>query len=140
MSEERNYTSIQISKETRDRIKELALSPNESYENILIRLLESKLASKEVEYLLQNSSEDCNVKAVVDWNDVADDNPSVKFYDKNGDCSSNVPVYVFDDKDFQLKWDEFRDTIESLENIVSILAVLGDGESISTGDIVLSRL
>ena len=138
MTEERNYTSIQVSKETRDRLKELGLAPNESYENILVRLLDGKLGGREVEYVLQDKDAECNVKAVIDWG-APTENQSVKFYDKDGNCTENVPLYTFDDKDFQMKWDNFREAIESLENIVSILAILESGESIRAGDLVLSR-
>lgn len=138
MSEERNYTSIQVSKETRDRIKELGLTANESYENILVRLLDSKMEGREVEYIFQDYNNDCNVKAVVDWG-ASDENQCVKFYDKDGNCTENVPFYTFDDKDFQIKWDNFREAIESLENIISILGILESGDSIRAGDLVLSR-
>lgn len=139
MTEERNFTSIQISKETRDRLKELGMHPNESYENILVRLLDGKMEGREVEYILQDKNAECNVKAVVDWG-VGEANQCVKFYDKNGNCSENVPLYTFDDKEFQVKWDSFRDMIESLENIISILAILESGESIQAGDLVMTRV
>lgn len=138
MTEERNYTSIQVSKETRDRLKELGLAPNESYENILVRLLDGKLGGREVEYVLQDKDAECNVKAVIDWG-MPSESQSVKFYDKDGNCTENVPLYTFDDKDFQVKWDNFREAVESLENIISILAILESGESIRAGDLVLSR-
>lgn len=135
---ERNYTSIQVSKETRDQLRELGLTPNESYENILVRLLDSKMGGREVEYILQDMNADCNVKAVVDWGASAD-NQCVKFYDKDGNCSEAMPNYTFDDKDFQVKWDEFKNSVENLQNIMNILAILESGESIRAGDIVLSR-
>ena len=140
MSEERNFTSIQVSKETRDRLKELGLHPSESYENILVRLLDSKAEGQEVEYIIENAKDDvdCNVKAVVKWTGSEDD--CVKYYDKNGNCTENVPNYQFDDKEFQVIWDDFRSAIESLENIVSILGILNSGESIQAGDVILSRI
>ena len=140
MSEqERNFTSIQISKETRDRLKELGLTSNESYENILVRLLDSKMGEREVEYVLQDLNQECNVKAVVNWG-ASPEHQCVKFYDKNGDCTESVPLYKFeDDKDFQIKWDNFREAIESLENLINILSILESGESIRAGDLILSR-
>ena len=138
MSEERNYTSIQVSKETRDRLKELGLHQNESYESILCRVLDSKMNGREIEYIVQDMSQDCNVKAVVDWG-VGEGHQCVKFYDKNGDCYEHVPRYSFDDKDFQDKWDNFRELVEGLDNLLNILAILESGESIRAGDLVLSR-
>lgn len=138
MSEnERNFTSIQISKETRDRLKEIALAPNESYENILVRLLDTKVDGKEVEYLLQNSECDCNLKGKVNWG-VTDE--CIKYYTKDGEEIDVVPPYVFDDSEFQKKWDSFKDAIESLENIINILRILEGGDSVRVGDLVLSRL
>lgn len=137
MSEERNYTSIQISNDTRDKIKLLGLTPTESYESILQRLLESKIGSRELHYLIRNADEDCNLKAVVDW---GLPNENIKFYDKDGNCTEHIPLYDFDDKDFQIKWDGFVESVNRLDNLVKILAVLEAGESIRTDDIILSRL
>ena len=137
MEEEgRNFTSIQVSKETRDKIRELALTPNESYEQILRRVLETK-GSREIEYLIHNNEKDCNLKAVVDWA-LPDEN--IKFYDKDGGCDSSIPLYQFDDKDFQVKWDSFIASVSGLDNLVKILSVLKDGESIKADDLILSRL
>ena len=137
MSEERNYTSIQISNDTRDKIRELGLTPNETYESILQRMLDSKLSSREIEYLIRNNDEDCNLKAVVDWG-LPEEN--IKFYDKDGNCRDEIPLYQFDDNDFQMKWDSFVSTVRNLSNLVKILAVLEKGESIRTDDVILSRL
>lgn len=137
MSEERNYTSIQISNDTKDKLKLLALTPSEPYEQILQRLLESKIGSRELQYLIRNVDEDCNLKAVVDW---GLPNENIKFYDKDGNCNEHVPLYDFDDKDFQKKWDMFVESVNGLDNLVKILAVLEAGESIRTDNIILSRL
>lgn len=139
MSEDRNYTSIQVSKETRDQLKELGLTPNESYENILKRLLEGKTSGKEVEYILQDVNADCNVKAVVDWG-ASTENQCVKYYDKDGNCVERVPQYIFDDKDFQVKWDEFLRDVEGLDNLINILSILESGDSIRAGNLILSRV
>lgn len=140
MSGERNYTSIQVSKETRDRIKELGLHPTESYDNILVRLLDSKIEGNTVEYILQNAKDDvdCNIKAVVNW--TGSNEESIKYYDKDGNCTENIPDYKFEDKDFQIVWDDFRDSIENLNNILNILSILESGESIQAGDLILSRV
>lgn len=138
MAEERNYTSIQVSKETRDQLRELGLTPNESYENILKRLLDSKMSGREIEYIVQDMSQDCNIKAVVDWG-ASEHNQCVKFYDKEGNCTESIPQYAFDDKEFQIKWDDFVSAIEGLDNLLNILAVLESGESIQAGNLILSR-
>lgn len=137
MSEDRNYTSIQVSNDTRDKIRELGLTPNETYESILQRLLESKLSSREINYLIRNNDEDCNLKAVVDWGLPSE---NIKFYDKDGNVGEEIPLYQFDDVEFQKKWDSFVNTVHSLDNLVKILAVLEKGESIRTDDVILSRL
>jgi hypothetical protein len=138
-SNERNFTSIQVSKETRDRLKDLALAPNESYENILIRLLDMKLTGNEVEYLLQNEDCDCNLKSVVDWG-MNDEVKSIKYLTKDGEAIDEVPPYVFEDEEFQKKWDSFKDAIESLENIIAILRILDGGDSVRAGNLILSRV
>ena len=137
MSEERNYTSIQISTDTKEKLKLLALTPSEPYEQILQRLLDSKIGSRELQYLIRNVDEDCNLKAVVDWGLPSE---NIKFFDKDGNCGEHIPLYDFDDKEFQAKWDSFVESVNNLDNLVKILAVLEAGESIRTEDMILSRL
>ena len=133
----RNYSSIQVSGETKSRLKALALTPNESFENIILRLLDAKLGGREIKYQIRNIDSDCNIKASVDW---GLEKENILFIDKEGDRKFQIPTYTFDNKEFQEKWDTFVDNINKLENIVNILAILEYGEEIRAGDIILQRI
>lgn len=133
----RNYSSIQVSGETKSRLKALALTPNESFENIILRLLDAKLNGREIKYLIRNLDSDCNIEASVDW---GLEQENILFFDKDGDRKFNVPEYEFDDKIFQSKWDTFVKDIKNLENLVNILSILEYGEQIRAGNLVLSRI
>ena len=132
----RNYSSIQVSGETKSRLKALALTPNESFENIILRLLDAKLNGREIKYTIRNIESDCNITAVVDW---GLEKENILFYDKDGDMKFNVPNYKFEDKGFQTKWDTFAENIKNLDNLVNILAILEYGDEIRAGELILSR-
>lgn len=133
----RNYSSIQVSGETKSRLKALALTPNESFENIILRLLDAKLGGREIKYQIRNLDSDCNIKASVDW---GLEKENILFIDKEGDRKFTIPTYTFENQSFQEKWDKFVKDIEELENIVKILAILEYGEEIRAGDIILQRI
>lgn len=133
----RNYSSIQVSGETKSRLKALALTPNESFENIILRLLDAKLNGREIKYLIRNLKSDCNITAVVDW---GLEKENILFYDKEGDMKFTIPTYTFDDKNFQTKWDKFTKDIEELDNLINILAILEYGEEIRAGELILARI
>lgn len=133
----RNYSSIQVSGETKSRLKALALTPNESFENIILRLLDAKLNGREIKYIIRNIDSDCNIEASVDW---GLEKENILFFDKDGDRKFDVPEYEFEDKIFQSKWNDFVRDINNLENLVNILSILEYGEEIKAGNLVLSRI
>ncbi len=133
----RNYSSIQVSGETKSRLKALALTPNESFENIILRLLDAKLNGREIKYLIRNIDSDCNITATVDW---GLDKENILFQDKDGDMKFDIPQYTFEDKGFQTKWDTFTNNIKELDNLINILAILEYGDEIRAGELILSRI
>ena len=133
----RNYSSIQVSGETKSRLKALALTPNESFENIILRLLDAKLNGREIKYLIRNIDSDCNITATVDW---GLDKENILFQDKDGDMKFEIPNYTFEDKHFQTKWDDFTNNIKDLDNLINILAILEYGDEIRAGELILSRI
>lgn len=133
----RNYSSIQVSGETKSRLKALALTPNESFENIILRLLDAKLGGREIKYQIRNLDSDCNIKASVDW---GLEKENILFIDKEGDRKFQIPTYTFENETFQEKWDKFVEDINNLDNLVKILAILEYGEEIRAGDIILQRI
>lgn len=127
-----NFTSIKVSKESKVRLKALALTPRESYENILLRLLDAKLGGRELFYNIRSLSfPDCCIDCVVDW---GADSENIMFIGGGGVRRFRVPVFELEG------WSEFRDAIDGLDNLVNILAILEFDEEIRAGDLVLKRI
>ena len=127
----RNYTTIHVSNETKYRLKGLALSPTESYENIILRLLHVKLHGREIDYMISDKHSKLQLKVRVDW---GKDEKNILYYDSDGDLKFNMPKS--DDPD----WETFTGHIKKLDNLVNILAVLEETESIDGGEVILERL
>lgn len=127
-----NYTTIQISKESKLRLKALSLTPNESYENILLRLLDAKLGGRELFYNIQSLVFlDCSIDCVIDW---GSDVENIMFLNREGLRKFNVPDYDVEG------WGEFKEAILGLDNLINILAILEFGEEIRAGNLVLKRI
>lgn len=129
----RNYSTIQISSETKYRLKSLALTPRESFENILLRLLDAKLNGRELKYNIRDKKHGkYNINAVVDW---GSDVENIMFVDKQEELRQNIPRQEYDDS-----WSEFFDKVEELKNIVGMFSVLEFDEEIRAGDLILKRI
>ena len=134
----RNYSSIQVSNETKTRLKSLSLTPRESYENIILRLLDAKLGNREIKYNIRSSEDkSINVDAIVDW---GSESENIMFFDKKGIRKYRVPLYEGTDDEKQEGWDKFRDDINNLDNLVNIVAILEYDDEIRAGDLVSKRI
>ena len=127
----RNYSSIQVSNETKYRLKGLALTKTETYENILLRLLNAKLNGREIDYLISDNNSNNEIKVKVDW---GRSKKNILYYDNDGDLKHILP-------EFQSKEGEtFRENINKLDNLINILAILEEDEEINAGEVTLKRL
>ena len=88
------HTTMRITQETKNRIKDLAYTPSESLENILIRLLESKCGLSEVFYLIKTASNEFQLMISVDWGDAK---RNLYFYDEENNKFSHPPLMDFQD-------------------------------------------
>lgn len=132
--EAKRSSSIQVSNETRERLRALALTPQETYENILLRLMNVKLPnSRVVEYLIESDNSFCRIKCMIEWKD----EPVVRF-DRDGVWKFRFPESCkgFDDSD----WCVFRECVLGSVNLLNNLRVLDVDEKIVFGDLVLSRV
>ena len=125
-------TTIKISKESKMRLKELALTPTESYEHIILRLLDVKLGGRELDYLISDKHSDHSLKVKVDWGKSEE---NILFYDHRGELHFSIPELGFDDD-----WVKFQEYVSGLSNLINILAVLEYDESIDAGEVVLKRV
>ncbi len=127
----RNYTTIQVSNETKHRIKSLAISPTESYENIILRLLDTKLHGREINYLIKDKNSNHELKVKIDW---GKNEKNILYYDTDGDLKFKIPT-----KDDE-KWETFTKNIKKLTNLINILASLDENENIDAGELTLYRI
>ncbi len=127
----RNYSSIQVSNETKYRLKGLALTKTETYENILLRLLNAKLNGREIDYLISDNNSNNEIRVKVDWGRSM---KNILYYDNDADLKHILP-------EFQSKEGEtFRENINKLDNLINILAILEEDEEINAGEVTLKRL
>lgn len=131
------HTTMRITQDTKNRIKDLAYTPSESLENILIRLLESKCGASEVFYLIKTASNEFQLRISVDW---GCDKKNLYFYDEKNNKFSHPPVMDFQESSQQQRYDEFLETIANIPNIHAMLMVLSEGEYIRAGELLIERL
>ena len=129
----RNYSSIQVSKETKYRLKGLALTRTETYENILLRLLNTKLHGREIDYLIIDNNSDNQMKVKIDW---GRQSQNILYYDEDGDLKKEFP----NPANITPEWELFKENINKLDNLINILAILEDDEEIAAGDLCLKRI
>ena len=132
----KNFSSIQVSNRSKERLKALALTPRESYENIIIRLLNVKLGGEIIYNISSVHNPDCSVDCVVDWDS---DKENIMFFNSFGDRKFIFPKSFdgVDDGD----WCRFRDyVLEHMGGLIGNLSVLDLGESIRFGFLVLKRV
>lgn len=129
----RNYSSIQVSTETKYRLKGLALTKTETYENILLRLLNAKLNGREIDYLIQDNNSQETLRVKVDW---GRSKKNILYYDEEGDLKHILP----EPKNMNNTLETFRENVKKLDNLINILAVLEEDEEIDAGEITLKRV
>jgi len=115
---------IKVSKYVMGRLRGLAVSPSESYESILGRLLDCKLGVGQLDYLVFNDV--CCVKLFVDW-DVC--SPRIRFY-SDGVLVDDFPVDCCFDVGL---WSDFRESVCGVSDLLGVLAVLECGECTRVG-------
>ena len=133
----KKHTTMRITNETKNRIKDLAYTPSESLENIIIRLLESKCGVSEIYYLIKSTTNEFQLKISVDWGDSRE---NLYYYDEKNNKFSNPPKLNTEDKLQQESYDSFLEKILDIPNIHSMLMILSEGEYIRAGDLIIERL
>lgn len=128
---DKHYTTIQISQGTKEKLLSLKLTPGETYENILLRMLFLNLGNREIMY--EVSHNDIKVKVIVDW---GGDFANIKFLDDEGNWKYNFhKLESMSDEEFLF----FKNIFEH-SNLLSNFSVLSFDESIPFGDVLLKRI
>lgn len=133
----RDYTSIQVTRETKNRLKGLKVTPTETFEHVLLRLLDCKLKGRELSYKIADKHSRHFIYVKVDW---GSPEQNILYYLKEDELHSSIPDKVFNDDVLMNAWLNFVENIKGLDNLFYILAVLDSGDSIDAGDLSISRL
>ena len=119
---------IKVSRYVMGRLRGLAVSPVESYESILTRLLDCKVGVNQLDYVIFN--DDCCVKLFVDW-DVC--SPRIMFY-CDGVLVDDFPVdCCFGDG----LWSDFHEDVCGVSDLLGVLALLDCDEFTCVGGLTI---
>lgn len=131
-------STIRLSDRTKQRLRALQYAPSETYESIILRLLETKIGNEVVEYLVYNEKcENCWIKLAIDWSNPMN---NIQFLTRDSKLTSTFPIYNYEDKDEQDRWEKFREDVLDLENIQSMCAILGEGQTLHLGELAIKRV
>lgn len=119
---------VKVSRYVMGRLRGLAVSPSESYESIISRLLDCKVGVNQLDYIVFD--DDCCVRLFVDW-DVC--SPVIRFY-SDGVLVDDFPVdCCFDDG----LWCDFRERFCGVDDLMGVLALLDLGEFVCVDGLVV---
>ena len=134
-----------LTKETKALLDKEKLTIGESYENIILRLLDDKnkgedIMSEECYYTIER--DDCKVSYVIEW---TDEKGELFFLDDtNQRCTLGDLHISFIDKDFQKEYESFikaiNDVSESDLNLLDYGAGLNVGESHKFNGFTMKRI
>ena len=126
-----------MTRETKNRLKGLKVTPTETFEHVLLRLLNVKLKGRELSYKITDKHSNHFIYVKVDWG-----NPeqNILYYLEEDNLKSEIPYQVFDDDILMDQWLSFVKNIKELDNLFYILAVLDSDESINAGELNICRL
>lgn len=139
------YTTIRLTKETKALLDKEKLTIGESYENIILRLLDDKnkgedIMSEECYYSIER--DDCKVSYIIEWTD--EEGELFFLDDANQRCTLDDLHISFVDKDFQKEYDEFLLIInhisESELNLLDYSADLEVEETIKVLGLTIKRI
>lgn len=135
------FTTIRVSTKTKENLRALRLTEGESYENIIIRLMESKIGKLEtIRYRLSSKDYPFSVDYLIDW---GSESKNLCFLDGDDNEYNEVPLenlsFGKDDKLYP-PWLQFKDYVEGLDNLVRISSVLEFDDTLDVGFGVLRRL
>lgn len=139
------YTTIRLTKETKALLDKEKLTIGESYENIILRLLDDKNKGEDImseEYYYTIERDDCKVSYVIEWTD--EEGELFFLDDTNQRCTLGDLHISFIDKDFQKEYDEFLLIInhisESELNLLDYSADLEVEETIKVLGLTIKRI
>lgn len=134
----KRFSTITISVDTKEKLKQLRLTAGETYENIILRLLSPKigLGIGEARYQLQSKKYPIILDIIMDW----DDKDINMYYVDDGCMVDEVPTKEFDTEELTNGWDELKTFVADGKVLGSFCAILDVDERMDLNDYVLVRL
>lgn len=124
---------INVSGYVKKRLKSVAVTPDEAYNSILVRLLDCKLGCNVCEYSVFDEDLWVSVNLLVDWDSV----DSNLMFSLRSDYSNEFPINTCVDYE---TWNHFKEKVLGIDDIFSILAILDCGETINFNDLLFRRI
>lgn len=129
---------IRVTHSTMKRLKSLAIKPNESYDKILTRILDTKVGEEEIVYLIDDLRSMCKLKCSINFRE---SEKNIVFFEKDdGFRSSSPPLLYSDSLVSSTEYSDFLVRLRSIEDLVSVLSLLGRREYTIVNNMRLIRL
>lgn len=129
---------IRVTHATMKRLKSLAISPNESYDKILTRILDAKIGDEVITYLIDDIESDCKLRCVIDY---SQDVKNIVYYESDESLRTpNPPLVYVGDGASSSDYSNFLMRLRGVDDIISVLAMLGRREYTVVNNIRLIRI
>ena len=129
---------IRVTHGTMKRLKSLAISPNESYDKILTRILDAKIGEEIITYLIDDVNSNCKLRCVIDYSQEV---KNIVYYERDESLRSENPPLVYVGNDASSSdYSDFLMRLRGVEDIISVLAMLGRREYTVVNNIRLIRI
>ena len=129
---------IRVTHATMKRLKSLAVSPNESYDKILKRIIDAKVGEDVITYLIDDIDSNCKLRCVIDY---GQEEKNISYYERNDSVRSNNPPLVYVGSDVSSEdYSNFLMRLRGIEDIINVLAMLGRREYTVVNNIRLIRI
>ncbi len=129
---------IRVTHGTMKRLKSLAISPNESYDKILTRILDAKIGEEIITYLIDDVNSNCKLRCVIDYSQEV---KNIVYYERDESLRSPNPPLVYVGNDVSsTDYSNFLMRLRGVEDIISVLAMLGRREYTVVNNIRLIRI
>lgn len=128
---------IRVTHSTMKRLKSLSIRKNESYDKILTRILDAKIGDEVIVYLLDDLKSMTKIKCVVDY---SKDEENILFYENEEHKSVNPPLLYSSGMVTSAEYSDFLRRLRSIEDLMSVLAMLGHREYTILNNMRIIRL
>lgn len=117
---------IRVTRGTMKRLKSLAIKPNESYDKILTRILDTKVGESEIVYLISDLKSACKLNCIINFGELE---KNIVFFERSDSYrSSNPPLLSSNPLVSREEYSDFLFRLRGIDDLVSVLSLLGHRE------------